>query len=348
MAKTEKLNISIIKDRLISINPKIEILSEIYIRSNEYLRCKCLECNHEWDITWNNLQRGRNCPKCSRAKRAEYARLDISDIKNKLKLINGKIEILDSTYKNNRSKLNCKCLICNNVWGASWSNLRAGKGCPNCAIRKVADLKRYDIDYIRESLLEMYGGNVILLSDTYNNAFVKIECKCKVCNSIWSTTWDVLRSGHSCPKCGIKKRSGENFYNWKGGISELSSYLRNFIERWRIDSLNKNKCLCDITKQKGYIIHHLIGFNTIVKETLETLDIPIYREICDYSREQLKDITDTCLELHYKYGLGVCLTEEEHKRFHSIYGYGDNTPEQYYEYKNMRLKELNNNHSEIA
>ena len=48
-----------------------------------------------------------------------------------------------------------------------------------------------------------------------------------------------------------------------------------------------------------------------------------------------------CLELHYQYGLGVSLLESVHKEFHDLYGRGDNTPEQFEEFKKMKLKEKN-------
>ena len=63
------------------------------------------------------------------------------------------------------------------------------------------------------------------------------------------------------------------------------------------------------------------------------------KQISEYSKEELNNITNLCVELHYKYELGVCLTEEEHKLFHSIYGRENNTIEQYKEFK-QQYKQL--------
>jgi len=55
---------------------------------------------------------------------------------------------------------------------------------------------------------------------------------------------------------------------------------------------------------------------------------------------ELNLINYTCIELHYKYGLGVCLCEKEHKLFHSIYGRKNNTKKQYDDFKAMRLEQI--------
>ena len=60
------------------------------------------------------------------------------------------------------------------------------------------------------------------------------------------------------------------------------------------------------------------NFSEILQETMEFLNLPIYKQINKYTDEELKSIEEKCLEMHYKYGLGVCLCEEEHKLFHIL------------------------------
>lgn len=74
---------------------------------------------------------------------------------------------------------------------------------------------------------------------------------------------------------------------------------------------------------------------------MDSLSLKNNKYFCDYTTEEINSLTEKCLELHNKYGLGVCLSKEEHDRFHSIYGYGNNTQDEYEEYKNMRITEIN-------
>lgn len=122
-----KYTIEDIKKQLSKVNPNIEILSTEYI-SNEKLHCKCKLDNYEWSAVWGSLKRGIGCPSCSKC-RHDY---DINLIKEKVKIINPNIEILSTEYRNNHSKLKCKCLLDGHIWYVSWDKLRQGQGCPEC------------------------------------------------------------------------------------------------------------------------------------------------------------------------------------------------------------------------
>jgi len=128
--------------------------------------------------------------------------------------------------------------------------------------------------------------------------------------------------------------SNINNYNWKGGISSISDHLRNSIKEWKMDSFKDTNYKCLLSNSKNnLIIHHIYSFNTIIKETFNILQIPIYKQISKYNLEELKLLSEKCEELHYKYGLGACLNEDIHKIFHREYGKGDNTLEQFEEFK---------------
>jgi hypothetical protein len=68
------------------------------------------------------------------------------------------------------------------------------------------------------------------------------------------------------------------------------------------------------------------------------------KTIGDYSEEERILIYDMLNKLHIKYGLGVCLSKLVHKVFHDSYGYYNNTPEQFEEfkqrYKNFEFDDL--------
>lgn len=143
--------------------------------------------------------------------------------------------------------------------------------------------------------------------------------------------------------------SGDKNYNWKGGISQLSTYLRDKIRQWKNDSMINSNFKCVISGKRFDQIHHLIGFDSILRETLELTDLPLYSKVNEYTEEELNVLKETCIELHQRYPLGVCLTKENHSDFHNAYGYGNNTPEQFYEFYKIKTGKtfLHSNNEEV-
>lgn len=116
-------------------------------------------------------------------------------------------------------------------------------------------------------------------------------------------------------------RSGENNNCWRGGISTLSNYIRNNIEKWVKDSFSFYKGKCVITGETNNLeLHHLYPFNKILRETLKELNLDILKTIGEYSSNELNNIIELCLKKHYEYGYGIPLKKELHIKFHKNYG----------------------------
>lgn len=127
-------------------------------------------------------------------------RLTLEEVKRRLKLINPNIEILSDEYKNNTTKLYCKCLIDNYKWYATWNKLSQGKGCPECGGVRTD----YTIDDIKNKL-KIINSDIEILSNEYIGAGEKLKCKCLIDGHIWYANWRNLQTGKGCPICGRKK-----------------------------------------------------------------------------------------------------------------------------------------------
>lgn len=128
-------------------------------------------------------------------------------------------------------------------------------------------------------------------------------------------------------------RRGRDNPNWQGGISELYQHLRRNLTQWKLDSAKDCDYKCILTGLRFDDIHHLHSFHMIVEETLRELNLNIRELISEYSDDELTLLTDKCIELHYTYPFGVCLTMDIHNLFHAYYGYFNNTKDQFEEFK---------------
>ena len=132
--------------------------------------------------------------------------------------------------------------------------------------------------------------------------------------------------------------------HWKGGITPISQHLRNLpvVSQWRKNAYEQVNYKCQLTGKKVHggnsDVHHLYGLNMIVLDAHNTYNIEVKPHVKDYTEEELKLLEDYVAEWHKDSSNAVVLSEEVHILFHKEYGYGDNTPEQYEEFKKSYKK----------
>ena len=78
------------------------------------------------------------------------------------------------------------------------------------------------------------------------------------------------------------------------------------------------------------------SFNLILKEAMKDKRW-ISKDITEYTDDELETILSIFFEYQSKYPLGVCVSKDYHKMFHSIYGNRVNTPEQWDEFLNTYI-----------
>ena len=131
--------------------------------------------------------------------------------------------------------------------------------------------------------------------------------------------------------------------HYKGGITPISIYLRSLpiVKEWRKNTYTRENNKCQLTGKHVHggnsDVHHLYGFNMIVLEAHELHNIQIHEIVSEYTQEELYKLEQYIEKWHKDTSNAVLLSEEVHSLFHSIYKYGNNTPEQFEEFKQRYL-----------
>lgn len=289
--------------------------------------CKIIDLEQEVEMTWDNngnnkrrlISKGYTFTK-PKDKFLVKAK-DLSNSSNKIVIVQcdkcGKISSLKYIQYNRNLKRSGEYL------------------CKSCSSFKKNEKKKHSFAFVKEKFKE---NNYILLSKEYINATKKLKYICPI-HGEKEITFGTLVKGGKCKLCANSGRSGENHPQWNGGSSNMDQYLRSASYPWISDSLKNGKYKCDISKQGGtLVIHHSYPFKFIADEVFLNTQIPIKANVGLYTQEELDILNVECMRLHYIHGLGICLKPDIHKLFHSTYGYHNNTPDQYYEFKERYLK----------
>lgn len=345
---------------------KVEDLKNSSEKKISYI---CDYCDEEYETSYKNYKKGRlsviqkdACPHCTARKAHEVRKLNgtesiIGNKYNKKKQMNFILKLHKSVFNKNylllpyvytdaKQKMMYVCQKHKNLGiqiAEAFNLSEETQQCKGCIYDHAHKTRGFDFNDAK-SIIEESGQNK-LLSTIYTRANDRnLSISCALCGKPYTTSLQKYQSNHQtiCPSCRKKISFGENSAHWKGGVSSLNSFLRRSVRQWKTNSLKAADYKCDISNKYGYLeVHHLYkNFKDIVSETLMLTHLDLRENISEYSQNELKLLAKTCLDLHYKYGLGVCILREYHLDFHTFYGHFNNTPEQYFDFKKEKQLEL--------
>lgn len=231
-------------DELKTKNPTVEVIGE-YVSSQKPILHRCMTHNVFWKTTPASVIQGHGCPQC----RSEKVRVSLvkshDDYVNELFEKNPTIEVVGQ-YINMREKIKHHCLIHNEYWDASPSNLLKGCGCKKCGNKKI--VMSCSLTHEEYTKILQSENPVIRVLDTYVNMKTPILHECIIHNYKWQTTPASVVQGCGCPKCRSDKISNKLKKTHDEYVKELQIKNPNVIvlEKY-VDSNTPilHKCLKD-------------------------------------------------------------------------------------------------------
>lgn len=110
-------------------------------------------------------------------------------------------DFIDSNeYSGTRTRVPIICREHGLFWQAPHYHACRSHGCPKCAKNGV----KYTLEEYKEKVKSIFGDDIIVLSDEYKNAHIKMEFSCKKHGPFTTKPYYLLQH-HGCPLCGNEK-----------------------------------------------------------------------------------------------------------------------------------------------
>ena len=115
-----------------------------------------------------------------------------------MKRVNPDIEILGK-YVCNKTKIKCRCKVCENIWYPTPNGLLSGLGCPICGRKKASQSRTLTDEEFQKRLALLKPKYKVI--DKYVDCETKLRCVCNICGGEWKASPTKLTNGHGCPIC---------------------------------------------------------------------------------------------------------------------------------------------------
>lgn len=272
-----------------------------YVNNSTKINIFHRKCNREFSIIPRDFTRRKRCSLCNKK-----VKLTTKEFEEHIRKTDGDKYSLLSEYISDSEKVKLKHNECGHIWNITPSHYKQGKRCPKCkGVNKKTTIE------FKQEIKSIIGDQYILLEEYKGaNKKIKIMHNSPDCNNhIYETTPSNIKRGRGCPKCAVLSRSGKNHFRYNSKLTDEdrknNGRHSSEYKKWRDKVFHNFEYKCDCCGVKGGELnaHHLNSWNTHVEE-------------------------------RYNVGNGVLLCVKCHIKFHSIYGFGFNTKEQYYNFKN--------------
>jgi len=276
-----------------------ELIDEEYVNNSALLNYWC-SCGNKSKISFSHFSRGSRCVQCGCNKISKSKRYDVEKVRQIFSQEGCKL--LSDDYRGQNYSLLYKC-SCGEVSETTLNTFVKGHRCIKCGSSKSANSRRYTFEEVKNIFRQ---NNCELLSKKYNSHLDNLSYEC-LCGDISRITLARFMKGQRCKKCGIRKISGENSYNWNFNITQEERVIKRAYaeyKEWRNKVYVRDMWSCQKCKRKGKIYlnaHHVENYS---------------------SRKDLRLVVSN----------GETLCDNCHKEFHKKYTRKNNNREQFNEF----------------
>jgi len=200
-----------IKNWLKINNKNFTLISDHYISASNKLFFNCKKCNNNFDISWDNILAGQNCPYCAKnGKRISNRNsfyVNYPELVREWDFENNKnINIEKISYGSDNSVW-WICPKCSYHYEENISSRTiGGQGCLSCANKVVTDKNRLSILYPDICLDWSYDKNDKLPSEYSYGSNKKVYWHCNICfNDYLAIIANKTLRSQGCPFCGMSK-----------------------------------------------------------------------------------------------------------------------------------------------
>jgi hypothetical protein len=225
------------------------LLETSFIDSKTKMKYIC-KCGNQSVINWNKFQQGERCRKCCGTEK-----LTFQFVQNYF--LNHKCKLLETEYKNNKSKMKYRC-NCGNISTITFADFQGGHRC-----RKCSGTEKLTFEFVK-TYFETKGCQLLETEYVRNNVKMRYICVCKNRSEI---RFNDFTKGIRCKDCGIEKQQkvSKHFKNYtlpSGNLIRIQGYenlaLDELLKTYPEDDIftNKNDMPKIMYKFKGKMLRY--------------------------------------------------------------------------------------------